>query len=343
MKNKSCKFDLQPVSPDVVKIIIQNMKTTSSTGLDNINSYVLKLAQEELIPAITHIINLSITQKKFPDSWKISKIITLHKKGEMFLAQNFRPVSLLSVVSKVLEKAIFLQMFKYFEENNLIHPSHHAYRKMLTTTTSLIEMMDYWVEAFENGEITAVVMCDQSAAFDVCDHEILKSKLEIYGLQTGALDWICSYLSNREQMVYIEGALSKCMKLDKVGVPQGGTLSPLLYNIFCSDLPELFHENHEEITKEDDNQENIEVENVNESYQMNRRFKHCGKIVFYADNCTYSSSDKDPRKLENKIEKDFKKISNYMTDNKLFLNSDKTHLMILTSSKSHSRNDDFGI
>ena len=147
----------------------------------------------------------------------------------MFLAKNFRPVSLLSVVSKVLEKAVFLQMFKYFEENNLIHPSHHAYRPMHNSTTALIEIIDDWVEAFENDEITAVVICDQSAAFDVCDGEILLSKLQIYGLQDGALAWINSYLSNREQMVYIEGALSECKKLDKVGVPQGGTLSPLLY------------------------------------------------------------------------------------------------------------------
>ena len=141
MKNKTCKFEIQPVGPDTVKSIIQNMKSSSSCGLDNISSYVLKLAIDELVPAITHIINLSIIQKKFPESWKTSKVIPLHKKDEMIFPKNFRPVSLLSVVSKIVEKAIFLQVFQYFEENSLIHPSHHAYRPVHNTTTALIEMM----------------------------------------------------------------------------------------------------------------------------------------------------------------------------------------------------------
>ena len=201
MKNKCCKFELQPVGPDVVKSIIQTMKTSSSCGLDNISSYVIKLAIDELVPVITHLINLSIRDKKFPTSWKISKVVPLHKKDEMILPKNFRPVSLLSVISKILEKAIFIQLFSYLEENSLIHPSHHAYRPKHNTTTALIEMVDNWVEAFENDEITAVILCDQSAAFDVCDHKILLDKLKIYGLQEGALSWFSSYLENRSQRV----------------------------------------------------------------------------------------------------------------------------------------------
>ena len=101
---------------------------------------------------------------------------------------------------------------------------------MHNTTTALIEMIDHWIEAFENKEITAVVMVDQSAAFDVCDHQILLVKLKIYGLQEATLGWFSSYLENRQQTVYIEGALSEIRKLEKAGVPQGRILSPLLYN-----------------------------------------------------------------------------------------------------------------
>ena len=184
------------------------------------SGYDLKLACDELVPSITHIINLSIIQKKFPSSWKISKVIALHKKDEMFLAKNFRPVSLLSVISKVLEKVIFLQLFKYLEDNSLIHPSHHAYRPSHNTTSAMLEMIGCWIEAFEDDDITAAVMVDQSAAFDVCDHVILISKLKIYGVQDCALAWFSSYLEDRKQTVYVEGSLSETRKLEKAGVPK---------------------------------------------------------------------------------------------------------------------------
>ena len=261
----------------------------------------------------------------------------------MILPKNYRPVSLLSVVSKVLEKAIFLQLFKYLEDNSLIHPSHHAYRPMHNTTTALIEMIDNWAEAFENNEITAVILCDQSAAFDVCDHKILINKLEIYGLQDGALAWFSSYLENRSQRVYVEGALSDIRKLDKAGVPQGGNLSPLLYNVFCSDLPEAIHKDHNDDAKEDDVETNENEELENNEYKVDLNCKVCGKLVCYADDCTYSSSHKDPEVLNNNIKAGFQKISKYMTNNKLFLNSDKTHLLVMSSAKAHSFHKDFGI
>ena len=342
MKNKKCKFELKTVGPDVIRTIILKMKNSSSCGLDNINSYILKLAVDELVPVITHLVNLSIMHRKFPTRWKISKIIPLHKKDETILPKNYRPVSLLCITSKILEKAVFLQMFEYFEENSLIHPSHHAYRPLHSTTTALIEMIDNWAEAYENEEISAVVMYDQSAAFDVCDHEILKNKLNIYGLQEGALLWISSYLENRKQCVYIEGAFSSILELGEAGVPQGGNLSPLLYNIYCSDLPEAIHD-HEEC---DNTNEHIDDEAHDESEEEHKSIlscKKCGKIVCYADDCTYSASDKDPKILKEKIETSFIKIKNYMDNNKLFLNSDKTHLMIMSSSRSHSLHQDFNI
>ena len=165
-------------------------------------------------------------------------------------------------------------------------------------------MVDNWVEAFENDEITAVILCDQSAAFDVCDHKILLDKLKIYGLQDGALTWFSSYLENRSQRVYIEGALSDVRNLDNCGVPQGGNLSPLLYNVFCSDLPLAVHEDYND--EGFDDTENAHDEEVNDTEKDDEQENHsncnvCGKLVCYADDCTYSSSHVDPVILQNNI------------------------------------------
>ena len=117
MKNRQCKFKLKAVHPDVILKIISNLKSTQSCGLDNIDSKTIKLVKNELTPVITHIINLSIQQNIFPHQWKVAKIIPLHKKDEIIYPKNYRPVSLLPIFSKILERAIFVQVVEYFEEN----------------------------------------------------------------------------------------------------------------------------------------------------------------------------------------------------------------------------------
>ena len=197
MKKRTCSFSLQPVHPDDIEKIISGLKSTNSCGLDNIDSYVIKLARKELVPAITHIVNLSISQNIFPFSWKTAKIIPLHKKNEFTDPNNYRPVALLAIFSKILEKAVFLQVINYMENNNLLHPSHHGFRKNHNTTTALLEMCDNWLEAFDENKITATVMLDLSAAFDVVDTSILLDKLKLYGFQENVVVWLKSYLTNR--------------------------------------------------------------------------------------------------------------------------------------------------
>ena len=106
MENKMCKLKLQPVYPDNVMKIISSLKNTKSCGIDDIDSSIIKLAKNELVPAITHIVNLSITTGKFPQQWKVAKVIPLHKKDSQFLPENYRPVALLCVLSKILERLL---------------------------------------------------------------------------------------------------------------------------------------------------------------------------------------------------------------------------------------------
>ena len=197
----------------------------------SVDSYVIKLAKADLLPVITHLVNLSVKYKVFPSQWKLAKVIPLHKKEEVLLAKNYRPVALLAITSKILERAVFGQVIEYFETNNLLHPSHHGFRSMHNTSTAMLQMFDTWLDAMENDDISAVIMLDLSAAFDVVDHNILIQKLKLYGLEAETLTWFESYLSDRSQQVFIEGSLSGSLSLD-AGVPQGSVLGPLLYIIF---------------------------------------------------------------------------------------------------------------
>ena len=154
----------------------------------------------------------------FPKNWKTAKVIPLHKKEDKNNPKNYRPVALLPILSKILEKAIFLQTIRYLDENSLLNHSHHGFRKSHNTCTALLQMYNEWIEAYEEGKISAVFMIDMSAAFDVVNHSILLQKLKIYGFEENINSWIESYLSNRSQCVYIDGALSKLRELEAGGL-----------------------------------------------------------------------------------------------------------------------------
>ena len=211
------------------------------------------------------------------------------------------------------------------ESNNLLHPSHHGFRAKHNTSTALLQMMDVWLEALDNDDITAVIMLDLSAAFDVVDHEVLLNKLKIYGFEDKETAWMHSYLTGRSQQVYVDGALSDPLDLE-AGVPQGSILGPLLYIIFTNDLPEAVHDH---------------LSSNNSFYNSNCNY--CGSICCFADDSTYSKSGKVVEEIKEDIKHKFKTIVEYMGKNKLVLNSDKTHLLVMTTSRQHKKYDDFGI
>ena len=209
-------------------------------------------------------------------------------------------MSLLSTVSKIVEKSIFIQLVEYFENNQLIHPSHHGFRTQHNTTTALIEMVDKWIESFDEGKISAVVALDMSAAFDLVDKDILLKKLKAYKVKENTVNWISSYLSDRKQRVYIDGHLSDEIDVT-VGVPQGSILGPLLYIIYTSDLPNIVHQ----------------CTPFEEGENINLNCKECGSLCCYADDSTFTISGRDPDLLSVQISNQYKNIAEYMTNNKL--------------------------
>ena len=204
--------------------IIKHLRNSKSAGVDQLDTYILKLARKKIVPAVCHILNLSIQSNRFPTKWKIAKVVPLYKgKGSLFDPKNFRPVAILPILSKVLERAIFLQVLGYMDRENFFNPNHHAYRSFHSTTTAMLQMYDTWLDAVEQGDLAGVCMVDMCAAFDVVDTQLLLKKLELYGFDRRTVQWMWSYLTYRSQGVYIEGSMSGLLPLE-AGVPQGSIL-----------------------------------------------------------------------------------------------------------------------
>ena len=166
MSRMSCSFNLQPVHPDVILRIIREMCMSKATGIDDISVESIKLVVDLLLAQITHIINLAITQSQFPTAWKKAKIVPLFKKGSPLEAKNYRHIAL-PVFSKILEKAVFLQIIDYLNANKLYHPNHHRFLSNHNTVTGIIQMYDIWTYSLEKKQMAGVMMVDLSAAFDM--------------------------------------------------------------------------------------------------------------------------------------------------------------------------------
>ena len=327
MEGRQCAFSLSMVYPKEVDSIISSLTNTTAFGFDLIDTSIIKLIKPEILPAVTHIINLSIKSSKFPTSWKKSKIIPLHKKDDPLDPKNYRPVAIVPILSKVLERAIFNQLVAYLDKNNLIHPNHHAYRPGHNTTTALIQMYDGWLRAVDSGKLVGACLLDMSAAFDLVDHDLLLDKLSLYGLDDSSKGWIRSYLSGRTQSVSIEGTLSKLLPVH-TGVPQGSILGPLLYTVFTNELPEIVHDNPAGLDERD------------EDAQPGPAYHEEGSdsaICCYADDTTVSISSDNPATLSAKLSDNYKLVAQFMVDNRLKLNDDKTHLLVMGTASEQTR------
>ena len=209
MFSKSCFLHMRHVSISKVRKTLKSLSNSTSAGIDELDSFSVKLAADFIAQPVHHIITLSIMNSQFPQSWKCSKVIPLHKKEDVLERKNYRPVAILSPISKVLEKIVFEEIYNYFTKNKLFHPSLHGYRKHRSTQTALLQMFNRWVQAASDSQLSAVVLLDLSAAFDLVDPNLLVQKLKVYGFQDDILNWVESYLTNRYQAVWVDLTLSE--------------------------------------------------------------------------------------------------------------------------------------
>ena len=193
------------------------MKT--SAGHDKISCIILKEIKDIIAQPLSLLVNQAFNTGVFPSKLKLAKVIPLFKKGDKTSIENYRPISLLPCMSKVLEKIINIQLFDYFQSNNLLYKNQYGFRKHHSTEFASLELVDTIQQQLDLKLDPFAVFLDMSKAFDTLDHEILMQKLSFYGVQNTSLNLFKSYLSERSQFVSI-GGTSSPLRTINTGVPK---------------------------------------------------------------------------------------------------------------------------
>jgi len=281
---------LNPVTSEEITGIIHKFPNNKAPGNDNINPKILKAIAYFIVDPLAHIFNLSFLLGAIPDSLKIAKVIPVYKKGAKTSPGNYRPISLLSIFDKIMEKLMYKRVLNFLEQNKVLYNYQFGFRKNHSTSLAVMEVLDYIYQHSDNHEITLGIYIDLQKAFDTIDHSILLMKLQNYGVRGTVLQWFYNYLNKRQQYTVLPNYESETDVI-KYGVPQGSVLGPLLFLIYVNDIQYAAPDS---------------------------------KIKLFADDTNIFFSDSDPEKLFSVANLNLTKLCEWFTANKLHLNLDKT-------------------
>ena len=230
-----CNLDKIVASENEVHDLLTCIDTSKATGPDGISPKLLHEAGVTIVPSLTKLINLSLTKCKIPKGWKLANVIPLYKKGDKHNTNNYRPVSLLSCVSKILERIVFKHLYNYIRDKKLLSKDQSGFQTGDSTVNQLSYLYHFLGKALDEKKDVHIVFCDISKAFDRVCHKGLIYKLKKFGIGGLLLLWFIDYLHDRHQRVIIKGQES-AHGVIKAGVPQGSILGPLLFLIYINDI-----------------------------------------------------------------------------------------------------------
>ena len=270
---------------------------------------MLKLSKHAIAQSLTDIINMSLIRGVVPRAWKRARVVPIFKSGDISSLNNYRPISILPIVSKIVERTVHKQLSEFLDINNILHPNQSGFRPMHSTNTVLMKLVSQWSLNIENKQLTGVGFVDLRKAFDTVDHELLISKLISIGCSEESVKWFKSYLSDREQITNFKGKKSHSLII-KMGVPQGSILRPLLFSIYVNSMPNCISN---------------------------------GIIDMYADDTTLSVSGATAHEVEQKLTLGLNEVMTWITKNRLVLNSDKTFVMVIGSRANLKKIESFNV
>ena len=296
---------VEPVTIYEIQSIINSLNSNKAHGEDGFTPWLIKEFKLPLCHPLEYIFNLSLTTGTVPNSLKTAKVVPLFKKGDVFTMSNYRPISLLSIFNKILEKIVYVRVHQFLVKNNVLYKFQFGFRKHHSTALALVDVIDSCYKNIDAGNKVLGIYLDLQKAFDTVNYDILLHKLSYYGIRGVMHNWFKSYLIGRKQFTFVNGVASKPCEL-LCGVPQGSVLGPLLFLIYVNDISSVTGDSSLKLFADDTN------------------------LFVFAR--TYAQ-------LQQKANECLSNLQNWFIANKLSLNIEKTNFTIFAHKDKNNEKD----